>query len=110
MERTLTCRLGGWSGRTDPDGNLYSFAACKAPLNDGHYCNETVDKELALSRSSGDVPERLKHYKAVAAQFAQDEPLLYLYHVKWLWAYTPKLKGFKPVPDGMIRLKGLTLG
>jgi peptide/nickel transport system substrate-binding protein len=109
-EGKMQAYLIGWSGRTDPDGNLYSFAACKAPLNDGHYCNETVDKELALSRSSGDVPERLKHYKAVAAQFAQDEPLLYLYHVKWLWAYTPKLKGFKPVPDGMIRLKGLTLG
>jgi peptide/nickel transport system substrate-binding protein len=99
-----------WSGRTDPDGNLYSFVACKAPLNDGHYCNETVDKELALSRSSGDIAERMKHYKAVAAQLAQDDPIIYLYHVKWLWAYSPKLKGFKPIPDGMIRLKGLTLG
>jgi peptide/nickel transport system substrate-binding protein len=100
----------GWSGRTDPDGNLYSFMACKAPLNDGHYCNETVDKELALSRASGDIAERMKHYKAVAAQLAQDDPIIYLYHVKWLWAYSPKLKGFKPIPDGMIRLKGLTLG
>jgi peptide/nickel transport system substrate-binding protein len=99
-----------WSGRTDPDGNLYSFMACKAPFNDGHYCNETVDKELALSRSTGDVAERVKHYKAVAAQLTQDDPIIYLYHVKWLWAYSPKLKGFKPVPDGMIRLKGLTFG
>ena len=23
--------LIGWSGRTDPDGNIYSFASCKAP-------------------------------------------------------------------------------
>ena len=25
--------LLAWSGRTDPDGNLYSFDKCKAPLN-----------------------------------------------------------------------------
>jgi hypothetical protein len=23
--------LNGWSGRTDPDGNLYNFVSCKAP-------------------------------------------------------------------------------
>ena len=27
--------LIGWSGRTDPDGNLYTFHACKAPNNNG---------------------------------------------------------------------------
>src|SRR5260221_14685310 len=40
--------LPAWSGRTDPDVNPHSLGACQAPLNDGHYCNETVDKELAL--------------------------------------------------------------
>src|SRR5207248_2493243 len=32
--------LIGWSGRTDPDGNIYNFVSCKAPpaLNTGHYC------------------------------------------------------------------------
>ena len=23
--------LIGWSGRTDPDGNIYNFVSCKAP-------------------------------------------------------------------------------
>ncbi|HEX2656353.1 MAG TPA: ABC transporter substrate-binding protein, partial [Xanthobacteraceae bacterium] len=27
-----------WSGRTDPDGNLYSFYKCQAPLNYTFYC------------------------------------------------------------------------
>ncbi len=27
-----------WSGRADPDGNLYSFDACKQPLNYAGYC------------------------------------------------------------------------
>ena len=38
--------LIGWSGRTDPDGNLFIFYATKAPQNNGHYCNPEVDKLL----------------------------------------------------------------
>ena len=52
----------------------------------------------------------LNHRGQGITRQAQDDPIIYLYHVKWLWAYTPKLKGFKAIPDGMIRLKGLTLG
>jgi peptide/nickel transport system substrate-binding protein len=99
----------GWSGRTDPDGNLYAFIACKGTLNDGHYCNETVDKELAAARTTNDVSERKKHYEAMAQQSAKDLPIIYLYHPKWLYAMTPKLDGFAPMPDGLVRVKSLAL-
>ncbi len=44
--------LIGWSGRTDPDGNIYNFVSCKAPpaLNVAHYCNQDVDRELDAAR------------------------------------------------------------
>ena len=99
----------GWSGRTDPDGNLYSFLACGGALNDGHYCNQEVEKELDLSRTTADPAERLKHYQAIAAQSAKDKPIIYLFHRKWIYAYSPKLIGLAPIPDGLIRIKGLTL-
>jgi peptide/nickel transport system substrate-binding protein len=99
----------GWSGRTDPDGNLYSFLACGGALNDGRYCNQEVEKELDLSRTAADPAERLKHYEAVAAQAAKDEPIIYLFHRKWIYAYSPRLSGFTPIPDGLVRVKGLTL-
>jgi peptide/nickel transport system substrate-binding protein len=99
----------GWSGRTDPDGNLYSFFACGAALNYGHYCNQEVDKELDLSRTAADPAERLKHYEAIAAQSAKDEPIIYLFHRKWIYAFSPRLSGFTPIPDGLIRIKVLTL-
>ena len=35
-----------WSGRADPDGNLYSFDACKQPLNYAGYCDAEVDELL----------------------------------------------------------------
>ena len=33
-----------WSGRADPDGNLFSFDACKQPLNYAGYCKPEVDE------------------------------------------------------------------
>lgn len=98
----------GWSGRTDPDGNIYALISCKGTLNDGHYCNETVDKELNLARTTSDPAERLNHYTAVAEQLAKDDPIIYLYHRKWIYAFSPKVTGFVPVPDGLIRVKGVS--
>ena len=38
--------LLAWSGRTDPDGNLFIFHKCKAPQNNAGYCNADADKLL----------------------------------------------------------------
>ena len=35
-----------WSGRADPDGNLFSFHGCKQPLNYAGYC-ERRDRRAA---------------------------------------------------------------
>ncbi|HYM74129.1 MAG TPA: ABC transporter substrate-binding protein, partial [Stellaceae bacterium] len=60
--------LIGWSGRTDPDGNIYNFVACKAPpaINAVHYCNQDVDAELDAARIASAQADRLAHYKKVA--------------------------------------------
>lgn len=97
----------GWSGRVDPDGNIYSFVACGAPLNDGHYCNQTVDAELKAARAVDDPAERAKHYDKAADQLLKDLPIIYLYHRKWIYAYNKKVTGFVPYPDGLIRPQGL---
>src|SRR6185295_7304788 len=38
--------LIGWSGRTDPDGNIYSFAKTKQPQNSTGISSPAVDKAL----------------------------------------------------------------
>src|SRR5437762_2976205 len=43
-----------WSGRADPDGNIYSFDACKQPLNYSGYCKPEVDDLLNRSRTALD--------------------------------------------------------
>jgi peptide/nickel transport system substrate-binding protein len=98
-----------WSGRADPDGNVYSFLACKQPLNYSGYCKPEVDALLNEARSKQTAADRMKAYEQVA-KFAQtDNPILYLYHRNWLWAYNAKLTGVREIPDGLLRLTGLKL-
>jgi peptide/nickel transport system substrate-binding protein len=103
--------LIGWSGRTDPDGNIYNFVSCKAPpaLNSPHYCNQDVDRELEAARQAADPAERLPHYAKAAERVLADRPLTYLWHGKYLYAMTAKLAGFTPYPDGLIRPQGIKM-
>jgi peptide/nickel transport system substrate-binding protein len=101
--------LFAWSGRTDPDGNLFNFLSCKGPLNYSGYCNETVDAEIAAARIVDDPAERRARYAKVAEQVLKDRPVIYLYHRRWIYAFTSKLAGFAPYPDGLIRPQGLRL-
>jgi len=96
-----------WSGRADPDGNVYSFDACKQPLNYAGYCKPEIDELLNKSRTLRDTAERRKVYEQVAAIALKDRPIVYLYHRHWLWAYTSKLGGLRTIPDGLVRVQGL---
>ncbi len=35
--------------------------------------------------------------------------MIYLYHSQMLIAHTDRLEGFRPMPDGMVRVVGLKL-
>ncbi len=98
-----------WSGRADPDGNLFSFDACKQPLNYAGYCKPEVDELLTRSRTTLDPAERRRAYEQIAAITLKDRPIVYLFHRHWLWAQTAKLNGLRPVPDGLVRLQGLRM-
>jgi peptide/nickel transport system substrate-binding protein len=99
----------GWSGRPDPDGNIYSFYVCGGGLNDNHYCRPDVDKILADTRLTTDVAARKALYEQFDAIALDDLPIIYLYFEKWIWGMPKKLTGFVPYPDGMIRLEGVKL-
>src|SRR6266567_1939423 len=99
----------GWSGRTDPDGNLYTFHACKAANNYGGYCNAEVDKVLNEARTFSDPAKRKAVYEPAAKTLLSEGHIIYLNHRKVLIAHSTKLEGFVPVPDGLVRVVGLRL-
>ncbi len=95
----------GWSGRIDPDGNIHQFVTCGAGMNDAGYCNPEIDKLLNAARSAPDDAARKALYDKATKILDDDLPLIYFYHVKWIWALSNKIEGFVPYPDGMIRLE-----
>jgi peptide/nickel transport system substrate-binding protein len=102
--------LAFWSGRADPDGNIYPYLACTGAQNDGKYCNKQVDQLLDQAAASNDQSQRYAAYEKAAQIYLAERPTLFLYHWTWFWGMTAKLTGFVPVPDGIIRVKGMKLG
>ncbi len=98
-----------WSGRPDPDGNLYSMLHGGAASNYGHYSSPAVDSLLDDARRTADIPARRALYAKLAARETQYLPIIYLWSRRNIVAMTTKLTGYTPVPDGMIRLQGLSL-
>jgi peptide/nickel transport system substrate-binding protein len=96
-----------WSGRTDPDGNVYVFFICKGPQNNPAYCNPEVDRLLDESRTARDLAARKAIYQKVTKIILEDNPRLYLYHRRVLIAHTARLEGYKQMPDGLVRVVGL---
>lgn len=101
--------LIGWSGRVDPDGNIYTLLGCKSPTNDARYCNEATESLLLRGQAEvGNLQEREKLYHQAINQIVDDHPIIYLYHPPLIMAMTAKLNGFGFHPDGLIRLQDVS--
>jgi peptide/nickel transport system substrate-binding protein len=98
-----------WSGRADPDGNLYNFIACNAPINYTGYCKPEMDQMLKAQRTTLNPADRQQLFDKIAALEATDLPIVYLYNRYWLWAYNKKLTGVRLVPDALLRVQGLKM-
>jgi peptide/nickel transport system substrate-binding protein len=102
--------LVGWSGRTDPDGNIYSFMHSTGGQNDGRYANPEVDALLQSARTEQDVEKRRDLYRQVMEMaLGRDRMRIYLWHRKNVMIHSTRLTGYQPIADGMIRLQGMRL-
>src|SRR5450755_2253165 len=98
-----------WSGRIDPDGNSYIFLHTGGPQNNSAWSNPEADKALDDARRVTDPAQRKAIYEKLTKAALDDEPILYIFHRKLLIAHTTKLEGYKQMPDGLVRVVGLTL-
>jgi peptide/nickel transport system substrate-binding protein len=99
----------GWSGRVDPDGNSYIFHKCKAPQNNGNFCNKDVDQWLDDARKVNKFEERKAIYGKIADKYLKEGSIIYLYHRLVIIAHSAKLEGYTQLPDGLVRVVGLKL-
>jgi peptide/nickel transport system substrate-binding protein len=101
--------LNGWSGRADADGNTYQFLHTGQGNNFMGYSNPAVDALLEQGRALTDAGKRRAVYQPVWEALRRDLPITYLYSPRNIVAMTAKLNGFRPVPDGMIRIQGMEM-
>jgi peptide/nickel transport system substrate-binding protein len=101
--------LNNWSGRADPDANISIYIDCDSFQDWGKYCSPDFQKALAAARAQTDLRQRQALYRTVVKIYTDDRPMLALYHTTWLFAHKAGLKGFVAVPDGLIRVQGITL-
>ena len=99
----------GWSGRVDPDGNTWSFLHTGAGQNTGLYSNPIVDAALDEARAVTDIDARRAQYAKLWEQERKDLPIFYLWAWQNIAGISAKVTGFKPIPDGLIRLQGVSL-
>jgi len=98
-----------WSGRVDPDGNSYVFLKSNAPQNYSAWSNPDADKALDDARLVTDLAARKAIYQKLTKLVLDEDPILYIFHRRILIAHTTKLEGYKQMPDGLVRVVGLTL-
>jgi peptide/nickel transport system substrate-binding protein len=98
-----------WSGRVDPDGNLYAFLHSGGVENYGHYSSPAMDKLLEQARTELDMAKRKALYGQVAELGQKDLPISYIFSGRYFNGMSAKVTGFKPIPDGMIRLQGISI-
>src|SRR3990172_5636189 len=97
--------LLGWSGRPDPDANIYGFFVTGGGLNNSAYANSKVDTMLDAARILTTQDQRRRAYTDVMNALNEDLPYLFLWWPKNYKVYSPKLQGFVHVPDGMMRFR-----
>ena len=99
----------GWSGRSDPDGNMWQMLHTGGTFNYGKYTNPEIDTLLDDARKVTGTDERRALYSRVWKQEREDLPLVYLWTSRNVVGMRREVTGFRQVPDGLIRLEGVSL-
>ncbi|TMD87883.1 MAG: ABC transporter substrate-binding protein [Chloroflexi bacterium] len=96
-----------WSGRIDPDGNMYAWWHTGGDFNDSMYSNSQVDKWLEDARTNSDQAKRKQDYDNAQKQIVEDAPYVFSTFGVSAQISSNKIQGFTLYPDLMIRMAGV---
>jgi peptide/nickel transport system substrate-binding protein len=98
--------LVGWSGRIDPDGNVYDHIYTGRPFNDSSYSNPEVDKLLDEQRATTDVNRRRELLRRAEQIYVVDDPARVWYRFGVAMLVTNRrVRGLEPYPDQIVRFQ-----
>ncbi|MGY8524367.1 ABC transporter substrate-binding protein [Paracidovorax citrulli] len=109
LSHEFDAALFRWSGRPDPDLNVYGFfhsstASRKVSSNYGQYASPEMDRLLDAGRQELDPARRAVIYNDVSRLLARDVPYVFLSYIAAPIIATHKVRGIDPVPDSLVRV------
>jgi len=109
--RRFQLYLFGWSGRVDPDGNSFIIHGLQgAAQTSAGYCEQGRSNAWHMeARAKSDPAERKKIYEKITAKFPARRQHALPLPSAGLIAYSDRLDGYMPMPDGLVRVVGLKL-
>ena len=103
--------LSEWSGRPDPDFDIYPFTTQSGigSFNYTGYVNPRLQVVLDAARYLSSMSQRRRAYAEATKILADDMPYVWLFFPKEYKLVSTRLRGFVDQPDGMMRLKAAWL-
>jgi peptide/nickel transport system substrate-binding protein len=100
-----------WSGRPDPDGNTYQFFKTTpgTSLNWSGISSPQIDAILDKTREVSSQAERKRLYSQLTRILQDELPMVFIVHPIEPKAFSPRVQGYEPIPDGMMRFKDVWL-
>lgn len=95
--------LVGWSGRIDPDGNMYAWFHTGGVNNDDQYSSAKVDSDLEQARLTTGQGQRKKLYDDAQRQLVADVAYVFIHDGASQEIHTTHVHGFALYPDQMFR-------
>jgi peptide/nickel transport system substrate-binding protein len=94
----------GWSGRVDPDGNLFNHQATSGPLNYAGSSDAAIDRELDQAREEADPERRREEYRDLLDRLRKRRSTIVLYHDRLVTGARQDVAGLEMRGDGLPRL------
>jgi peptide/nickel transport system substrate-binding protein len=102
--------LIGWSGRPDPDGNMYSWFHTGGGFNDMQYSDPQVDSLLQAARSISNQTQRASDYQQAEKLMLQGAPYVFINYGVNEQATQTNIKNFTLYPTGMMEFANVYVG
>lgn len=102
-KRNYDAVMLGWSGRPDPDGNIYDFFHTGGVNNQAGYSDPAIDSLLEKARAQNAMSARTATYNVALGKILDDSPYAFTYYYSNTLGMAKNLTGLKLIPDGILR-------
>jgi peptide/nickel transport system substrate-binding protein len=99
-----------WSGRPDPDGNVYTWFHTGGGINFMGYSNPQVDALLDAARVTNNQATRALDYQQAQQIILQDASFVFINYGVSEQASTTHVKNFTVMPSGIMEFTNVYLG